>query len=54
MLEQYLDDMGIERERGITIKAHYVTVLYKSSVDGIKYQFKKENKYLFRKYNFKN
>ena len=39
MFEQYLDDMDLERERGITIKAHYVTVLYKSEKDNQEYQF---------------
>ena len=36
MQDQLLDDMELERERGITIKAHTVTIMHE--VQGVKYQ----------------
>jgi len=39
MKDQALDDMDIERERGITIKSHAIQLYYKRKSDGLTYTF---------------
>lgn len=39
MQDQMLDDMDLERERGITIKSHAIKMEYKNSIDKQKYIF---------------
>ncbi len=39
MKDQALDDMDIERERGITIKSHAIQLYYKREEDGVTYTF---------------